>query len=740
MLYRIGRLTTNKKTARAMTSKDLISGLVTPLVIITSTLSYVALIFSGPLAQGLTLGIGFGLVSAGVMAIVYALGSDLPFAIAGPDSKPVAVLASLAAVMAADLARRGHAAEAPLTVMFALIAGTLITGAALFLLGALKAGRWIRFVPYQVIAGFVAGTGWLLASGSIRMVTGTRDPLELLEQLARGQHMIQFAACLAFAGGMYLMKRVEHPLAFPALLIVGTLVTHLALYGAGYSLSAARDTGWFLDLSSGAALPGPWLLKSLASVDLAALLRASGGYVALAAITAITLLLGLMAVEVETGRDVDLDRELRLNGLANILTGFGGGMTGTLSVSRTLLNYRAGARGRASGIMAGFICLLMLAFGTKAFGFVPLPMLAALLLQLGAEMLAERLVKGWKTMQRADYFQTGAIFGVIVVWDFVAGVALGVIIACVAFAVNTSRLRLLKLGLNRAVYSGSVDRPVYQQEQLVLHGQSIQIMWLHGFVFFGSAHRLMLQIKEIVEAQAGSCRSLILDFRQVLGIDSSAVMSLVKLRQTADRNGFVVVLSSVPPQVERVLRAGGLLDVGGGSGCFVYPDIDSALEWCEDQLLSEIVTRVQAFQSADEWLIAEIGGAELFTRLLAYLEMIEWKAGDFLILQGDAGNGLYLLCAGRATVLYRAPNGTDLRLRSMVGHTLVGEMGIYRGLPRGASVRADQPTVAYRMSGEAMARMEQDDPALAYAFHRLVIRTLASRLDFANREVAGLRR
>ena len=55
-------------------------------------------------------------------------------------------------------------------------------------------------------------------------------------------------------------------------------------------------------------------------------------------------------------------------------------------------------------------------------------------------------------------------------------------------------------------------------------------------------------------------------------------------------------------------------------------------------------------------------------------------------------------------------------------------------------MRADQPTIAYRMSLEAMTQMEQKDPALAYAFHRLVIRTLATRLDFANREVAGLRR
>jgi SulP family sulfate permease len=62
---------------------------------------------------------------------------------------------------------------------------------------------------------------------------------------------------------------------------------------------------------------------------------------------------------------------------------------------------------------------------------------------------------------------------------------------------------------------------------------------------------------------------------------------------------------------------------------------------------------------------------------------------------------------------------------------------MYRALARGASVRADQPTIAYRLSSEAMARMEKEDPELAHAFHKLVIRTLAARLDFANREVAA---
>jgi SulP family sulfate permease len=722
-----------------MSTKDFISGLVTPIIIITSTLSYATMIFSGSLAPKLPLGIGYGLVSAGIMAVVFALGSSMPFAIAGPDSKPVAVLATLAAVIAADLTRRGHAEDISATVMFVLIAGTLITGVTLYLFGVLKAGRWIRFVPYPVIAGFMAASGALLAAGGIRIVTGTRL-LDLPKHLAHGQQLAQLMVTLVFAIGMLLIKRVKHPLAFPALLLGGTLLMHLALHAAGFSWSAARQAGWLLDLSSGAAMPWPWLLKSMPMVNPLGLLWAGGGYVALFAVTAMTLLLGLMAIELETRLDVDLDRELRLNGLANILVGVCGGMAGTLSMSRTLFNYRAGARGRASGLLAGVVCLLMLAFGTKVLGFVPVAILGALLLQLGAELLIDWLVKGWSRMQRSDYIQMVVIFLSIVAWDFVAGVGIGIVAACITFAINTGRLRLVRLGLSRTVYSGRVDRPISHQEQLVRHGHSIQIMWLHSFVFFGSAHRLLLYIQEIVKAQGDSCRSLILDFRQVLGIDSSAVMSFLKLRQLADREGFELVLSDIPPQVLHALRVGGLLGDGKNLTCRVFTNTDSALEWCEDKLLAEIMTREEALTSADDWLTQEIGGEQLFTRLVSYLEVVECKTGDILIQQGDMGDCMYLLFAGRVTVVLRTPEGTDLRLRSMVGHTIVGEMGLYRTLPRGASVRADQPTVAYRLTQDAMTQMEHDDPTLAHAFHKLVIRTLAARLDFANREVASLQR
>jgi SulP family sulfate permease len=349
------------------------------------------------------------------------------------------------------------------------------------------------------------------------------------------------------------------------------------------------------------------------------------------------------------------------------------------------------------------------------------------------------LVKGFGRMPRADYALVIVILLVIVLWDFVAGIAVGVVAACVTFAVSSSRIRVVKRGLSRSEYGSRVDRPPEHHKQLVAHGNGIQIMWLHGFVFFGSTNRLLLDVKEIVTTQgSGVCRMVILDFHQVLGIDSSAVDSLIKLRHFAEREGLLLAVSDLPPAVERSLRAGGFLRGSQDEICRTFADLDAALEWCEEKLLAEHVGRDAAARSADEWLAQEIGGAEQFRRLKAYLTRIEFGPGEMLFAQGDAAESLYIIYDGRVSVLFKTPEGGEVRLRSMVSHTVVGEMGLYRAAPRGASVRIDEPTVVYALSREAMSRMEQDDPTLAYAFHKFIIRTLAARLDFANREVASL--
>lgn len=722
----------------AFNSRDLIAGAITSVIILSSTIGYAAFIFSGPLAGTLHLAVGYGLISAGLMAIVVALGSTVPFAIAGPDSKPAAVLAIMASLMAADLSRSHPGTDVGLAVLAALVLGTIATGIALFALGASRTGKWIRFVPYPVIGGFMAASGWLIGVGGIGVLTGVHVSLPSLAELATVHHAAQVAAGITFAVLAKATQQVKSPLAFPLLLVGAVSAIHVVLAAGGLSIADAREAGWLLNVGKSGELAGPVTLFRAAQIfDWHAVGIAGGEFVGLVAVTAMTLLLSLVVIEVESRLDVDLDRELRHNGIANVLVGLAGGMVGTLSVSRTLFNYRAGARHRISGVFAGLLCLSLLGFGTDVLIYFPVPVLGGLLLHQGAEMLNEWLIRSRRGMPGTDYLQVVLIMLAIIRWDFLAGVAVGILSACVTFAINTSRIRLVKQTLDSSSFRSRVDRPIPHQQALVRHGRSIQIMWLHGFVFFGSAHRLLLDVKALVGAPDRSVRSLILDFRQVLGIDSSAILNLGKLWNLAEREGFTIAVASLPPAVEKALRGGGLLDARIAR---VFPDLDAALESSEDMLIAEWISGDAAMRSADEWLTREIGGHDLFVRLVSYLEQFHFEAGDDLFQQGAAAEELFLLYTGRVSVLLKLPNGAELRLRSIAGQTVIGEMGLYRTQPRGASVRADTSCVVYRLSADALAGMETDDPALAYAFHKFIVRILSDRLELANRLTADMSR
>ncbi len=724
---------------RRMNPKDIIPGLVTAVVMIAASISYAALIFSGPLLEARPVGIGYALIGAGLVGAIFALASSIPFAIAGPDSKPVAVLSAMAAIIAADLGARTDPAQARATVVAALMVGALLTGIVLWAMGMLNLGRWIRFVPYPVIGGFLAASGWLLVAGSIRVMTGSSLGLDNLGRLTTGASLWHLLAGAGFSLVILLARRSLHFLGFPIVLLVGTAAAHAIFWLAGMPLAEARAAGWLIDAGSGVTLPD--FRGDFAQVRWVELVHVAGEYVALIAVTAITLLLSITAVEVEARLDIDVERELKINGVANLVAALGSGMVGTLSVSRTLFNYRNGARGRPSGAVAALACLLAFAVGTKAVNFLPVPILGAMLLNMGGALLDEWLVKGWNRMPRSDYVQLLVILFVIARWDFVAGIALGIVSACVTFAINSSRIRLIKLGLSRSDYASRVDRPSSQSEELLRHGSGIQIMWLHGFVFFGSANRLLQQIKTVVAAQGhGVCRMVLLDLRQVLGIDSTAVLSLIKLRHFAEAEGIVIAVSGLSVPVERSLRVGGFLAPEHESIVRAFADLDGALEWCEDKLLAEYMSREEALRSADEWLAREIGSRDLFARLVSYLETVEYRPGESMFTQGEPSDSLYLLYSGRVSVYYAPLDGEPVRLRSMIRHTVIGEMGLYRGVPRGATVRVDQPAIAYRLTREALDQLEADEPALAHAFHKFIIRTMSARLDFANREVAGLQR
>ena len=432
-------------------SKEIGAGFLTAIFLIASSVSYAAAVFSGPLAAFLPVGIGYGLLGAAISAAIFAARSGIPFAVGGPDSKPTAVLALMAvgvAGSAASLHLPGGAEGTAAIALLVLVGAAILNGLVLYLFGRFRIGRWIRFVPFPVVGGFIAASGWLLIVSAVRILTRVDPGWRTLGEVATRVRLAQLGAGILFALALAAIERSRKGIAFPALLLGTIALAHAGRALAGISIGDAQAAGWLLKMPRQPVVPIVWLARHWQAPPAALLLRETGGAIALIVVTAFTLMLGITSIEVDTrfGDDVDVDHELRVNGIANLAAGLAGGMAGTLSLSRTLFNFQNGARGRLGGILAAGLCLATLAFGTGALGWVPVPILGGMLLRLGFDLLDDWFIQGWKRMDRADYAQVVIILFAIAIEGFIAGVALGVIAACVTFAINTSRVGLVKQG------------------------------------------------------------------------------------------------------------------------------------------------------------------------------------------------------------------------------------------------------------------------------------------------------
>lgn len=739
--FRVDRRRASRLTARQQAVHDVVSGAVVALVMVSYSLSFALLIFSGPLAAFLAQGVSVTLLSAGLCGILVALGGTMRMSIAGPDTATMAVISALTAGIAGQFA--GGQPEVMLAhVMAGITLTTVIAGVALYGLGWARMGVWIRYIPYPVLGGFLASTGWLLAAGAVKVMTGQPLGIASFPALLAPAPLAKLTAGVGFALAIFLARRgIRHDFALPGVLVAGIAGALVVIAASGMSFDEARAAGWLMPRYQVQAPWVPWLSDVWLHLDWQVLLPQVGEVAAATGITAIAILLNATGLEVWRKSEVELDRDLRAHGIANIVTGLLGGSIGNLSLNRTMLNQGAGGRTRLSGVVMGSICLLILFVGTDLIGFIPTPVLGGLLLFLGVGVLHNWLGRSWKRISHTDYGLILAILLLIVNRSYLEGLLLGVVASCMFFALNYSRVRVIKHNLTRQEYGSYVERSKEHARLLQQFGNEIQILWLQGYLFFGSANRMLEETKLRVEAPVEPpVRFVVLDFRLVAGIDSSAVFSFIKLRNFAEDRAVNLIFCGMSPAAEAAFRAEGLF-AANDPVIGLQPNLDLALERAEEAVLRR--RRVGAGDEApafESWLSRELAGDETARRFLDYVEAIDLDKGGHLFRQGEAAESLFFVLSGRVSVILERAGAESIRLRSMIGYTVVGEMGLYRDARRAASVMAEEKTCVYRLSRDSLHRMEAAEPAVASAFHAFIVRTLADRLNFANYEIAALQR
>jgi len=695
--------------------------------------SLAALIFRGALAPYLPYGIGMALFTASAVGLVITFTSSIPNAIAIPSDRTAPMLALLTGGIAASFPLGADERLLP-TCLAALVLSTLLTGVTLLLLGRNRLGQIIRFLPYPVVGGFMAGAGLLLAKGALTVATGLEIVPEQVPQLFEPSVALRWMPSLAIAVTLIIAaRRLRHFLVVPSIMIFAVVLFYGVAWIAGLSLPQLRDIGW-LPNAFPHALAQPSTFSLFFASDWPRIFHHVETLGTIVLVSALSLLMISGALEVLAHVEIDADRELQAAGWANIVSALGGGLVGFHSLSITSLALRVGPPTRWIGLLTALGAGVTLFAGPNLVSYLPIPMLSALLMYLGLNFLVEWLVDSYRRMPRSDYLIIVLIV-VVVAWaGYIIAVGVGLVTAVALFALRYSRIDVVRMELNGAQHRSNVDRTKEEAEILGELQPAILILKLQGYIFFGTAHSLLHRVRVRAHAaDAPPLRYLILDFRHVTGIDSSALLSFAKLLQFSRQFEFRILCTSVTAPVLHSLRREPAL-FAGEDALLVHPDLDHAMEWCEARQLAPHAGNLGGrVPTAEELLQAALPERrEMAKRLVRYFTPQKVAAGTVLAVQGELTRDLFLIEQGRIRAQFRTGHGESIRLRTMGAGSVVGEIGLYLGLPRTASLMAETESVVWKLATDSLLAMERDDPQAAATLHEFLARIVAGRLVQAN--------
>jgi SulP family sulfate permease len=335
------------------------------------------------------------------------------------------------------------------------------------------------------------------------------------------------------------------------------------------------------------------------------------------------------------------------------------------------------------------------------------------------------------------------------------GVGVGIGLATVLFVHRYSQLSTIKTQMSGSEHMGTIDRNLEDQACLDAHGKALQIFILQGFLFFGSSTRLLEQVKNVLtDPDRAGLAYVLMDFRHVDAMDTSAANCFAKLMQWCGRDGLTLVLTGCSADMSERLTQ--LADDLGGNGrnVRILDDLEDGVGWCQDEILKTLQKQSDAPQDAStssetpqdldakfEHLLGDLlGDPKAAKHISPIFKRVDKRKDAVLFAQGDPGDALYLVLLGSISIVLDMPGKPALTVRTMRAGAILGEMALYTGEPRSASAVARQDCVFYRLDRAGYETLQQIYPRAFGLFQCYVVRLMSERLGRANRAILALSR
>lgn len=417
-----------------------------------------------------------------------------------------------------------------------LILATFLSGILLMVIGLLRLGDYIKFIPFPVTVGFTSGIAVIIAASQVADFFGLRldeaAPPEFLHKLAalwqaRGTVDLTTTAVAAATVALILVLRRYRP-GWPGMLIA--IMVGGVLAWAGVPVETIGDR--FGDLPR--SLPAP----QVPDFALAAVLDALPFAVAFTLLGAIESLLSAVVADGMSGQRHRSNAELLGQGVANMGSALFGGFCVTGTIARTATNVRAGSRGPVSGMLHAVFVALVLLLAAPLAVHIPLAGLAGVLIVVAWNMFEKEEFLTLLRVSRADAAVLLITFLLVVFRDLTEGIIAGTALGGAVFIRRMSEAAKLE------PITPPDAAPREQAENVVVYS-------LRGAYFFGAAATMGRVLDRISDMP----RMLVLDLSRVPFVDTSGAQSMVGLARKLERQGGCLALVGATPEVAKVLRS-----------------------------------------------------------------------------------------------------------------------------------------------------------------------------------------
>ena len=535
---------------------DLIGGLVAGIVALP-----LALAFGVQSGLGAVSGL-YGAIAIGVLAAIF--GGTATQA-SGPTG-PMTVIS--AALVVAAIEYTGSLDNALGIILLTFFLGGVIQ----ILFGLLNIAKYIKFLPYPVISGFMSGVGLIIVLLQIFPFAGVAAPKNTIAVITEFPRFLTELNLAAIALGIftvlvyYLFPKITK--AVPSALV---------------ALISATLISFFLDLNIPVIGDIPSGLPSLQigqflNIDAGAYLLIAEYALVLAVLGSIDSLLTSVIADNITKTKHDSNRELIGQGIGNMAAALIGGIPGAGATKGTVVNINAGGRTRLSGTVHGlFLLAVLLGLGTLA-AYIPLAVLAGILIPIGIAIIDKKGFRHLTRVPKADAVVLILVFLVTTFGSLIQAVGLGILLASLLFMKRSSDIA--ERGTSISALSGVDGEERWPDEKLEYPGlrQCVYVKHLYGPMFFGFTSHFQEIIRNLDE---GIC-SLIIRMDRVPHMDQSGLYAMEEAILDLSQKGVTVLLTGVQPQPYDMLRS---IDI--------IPDLLP-----DDQVL-------ETFEDGVEWLTGE---------------------------------------------------------------------------------------------------------------------------------------